>query len=280
MPSVQVDGTELTYIERGRGDPVVLVHGTLGDYRSWQQQMDVFAETYHTISYSRRYHQPNGCSGDESDYSAALHADDLAAFIGGLGLESAHIVGTSYGAYTALLLAARHPDRVRMLVLGDPPVFPFLARSQEGRALRDDFLAKVWEPAGEMMQQGRIEDGVRTFVDGVVEEGAFDRFPQEVQDLILENACEFEVETSSPDFWTPFTCAEAGRVDASTLLLTGDRSLRMFQLIVDELERCLPDCESRRVPDTTHEVTSDNPEAYNQMVLGFLAEGSAEVALR
>lgn len=35
MPAVNVNGTELEYIERGEGDPVVLSHGTLGDYRSW-----------------------------------------------------------------------------------------------------------------------------------------------------------------------------------------------------------------------------------------------------
>lgn len=275
MPTVQLDGTQLEYVERGRGDPVVLVHGTLGDYRSWELQMDAFAETYRVISYSRRYHYPNPCDGDKSDYSAAHHADDLAAFIKGLNLESAHVVGNSYGAYTALLLAARHPQRVRALVLGDPPVFPLLDPSQEGRTLRDDFLAAVWEPAGEMMQQGRIEDGVRIFVDGVVEEGAFDQFPPAVQNQILENACEFRVETSSPNFWTPFSCEDAGRVTTRTLLLTGDKSLRMFQLIVDELDRCLPNSESVRVPKTTHEVSSDNPEAYNEIVLGFLAAHAA-----
>ena len=274
MPTIQANGTQLEYIERGEGHPVVLVHGTLGDYRSWGLQMETFAETYRVISYSRRYHYPNQCKGDESDYSAALHADDLAAFISGLGLESAHVVGTSYGAYTALLLAARHPERVRALVLGDPPVLPLLEHSPEGRALRDDFLANVWKPAGEMMEQGEVESGVRIFVDGVVEAGTFDRFPPEVQDLILDNACEFKIETSSPDFWTPFTCEDAGRVATDTLLLTGDMSLEWLQLIVDELDRCMPNSECVTVPETTHEVTSDNPEAYNEIVLGFLAKHS------
>ncbi len=271
MSAVEVNGTTLEYMERGDGDPVVFVHGTLGDYRSWELQMEVFGETYRAISYSRRYHHPNECRGDESDYSAALHADDLAAFIAGLGLESAHVVGTSYGASTALMLAARHPERVRGLVLGDPPVFPLLDDIPEGRALRDEFLENVWERAGEMARRGETESAIRVFVDGVVEEGAYDSFPSEIQNLIKQNACEFEVETSSPDFWTQFTCEDAQGVTAPTLLLTGDRSLEMFQLIVDELARCLPNNESKRVPETTHEVTSDNPDAYNDIVLDFLA---------
>ena len=274
MSAVEVNGTELEYIERGQGEPVVLVHGTLGDHRSWQLQMEEYSDDYRTISYSRRYHYPNRCDEEATDYSATLHADDLAAFITGLGLESAHVVGNSYGAYTALVLCARHPERARSVVLGDPPVFPLLGNSEEGRAVRDDFLAKVWEPAGEMMRDGRTEEGVRIFVDGVVEEGAYDSFPPHVQELILDNACEFGVETSSPEFWSSFRCEEAGGVETPVLLLTGDRSLRMFQIIVDELDRCLPNTVSKRVPNTTHEVSSDNPEAYNHMVLDFLEDHS------
>jgi non-heme chloroperoxidase len=275
MTTIQLNGMRTEYIEQGQGDPVVLVHGTLGDYRSWEMQMDAFAETYRAISYSRRYHYPGQCSGDETDYSAILHADDLAAFMTGLGLESAHVVGNSYGAYTALFLAARHPERVRALVLSEPPVFPLLDRSPEGRAVRDEFLAKVWELSREFLQRGEMEKGVRTFVDGVIQEGAFDRFPPEVQSMIMDNACEFKVETSSPDFWTPFSCADAGRVATPTLLLTGEKSLRMFQLIVEELERCLPNNEYVRVPESTHDTAGDEVEAYNQIVLGFLAKHAA-----
>jgi pimeloyl-ACP methyl ester carboxylesterase len=65
------------------------------------------------------------------------------------------------------------------------------------------------------------------------------------------------------------------QVETPTLLLTGDRSRKMFQFIVDQLERCLPNSETARVPETTHELSSDNPEAYNEIVLGFLAKHSA-----
>ncbi len=270
MATIKVNGTELEYIEKGKGDPVILVHGTLGDYRSWELQMEKFAESYRVISYSRRYHHPNKCKGDESDYSAVLHADDLAGFITGLGLESAHIVGTSYGAYTALFLAARHPERARTVVLSEPPVLPLMEKNPEGRTLTENFLNKVWKPAGELIQQGNIKEGVKTFVNGVVEPGAFEQFPAEVQQMIMQNACEFKVETSSPDFWTRFTCEEARKITTPSLLLAGDRSIRMLQFIVDELERCLPNNKSVRVPDTTHEVTSDNPEAYNKIVMEFL----------
>lgn len=271
MPTVHVNDTRLEYVERGRGDPVVLVHGTLGDHRSWPLQMDVFPGTYRTISYSRRYHHPNGCDDGGPDYSAVLHADELAELITGLGLESAHIVGNSYGAYTALFLAARHPDRVRTLVLGEPPVLPLLDDHPEGRGLRDEFLAEVWEPAGGTLQQGRLEEGVRIFADGVVGEGAFDSLPPEIRGLILDNAPALGLETASPRYWTPFTCEDAADIATPTLLLTGEESLRMLNLVVIELGRCLPDSECRWVPDSNHDLPAHNPGAYNRIVLEFLA---------
>lgn len=272
MPNIQFSRTSFEYIEKGQGEPVVLVHGTLGDFRSWELQMDAFAKSYHTISYSRRYHYPNPCRGDETDYSAILHAADLAAFIDELGLKSAHVAGNSYGAYTGLFLALRHPERVRSLVLSEPPVFPLLEKNEEGRKLRDEFLSSVWKPAGELMQQGRTEEGVKAFVDGVVSDGAFNNFPPEVQKLITDNGCEFKSETASPDFWTPFSCEDAEQINTPVLLLSGEKSFRMFQLIADELHRCLPNSKYIRVPDSTHEMPADKPEEFNRIVLEFLSE--------
>lgn len=272
MPTVRLDDTELEYLERGSGDPVVLVHGSLGDLRSWAYQLAPFAERYRVVSYSRRHHHPNRCGDGGPPYSAARHADDLAALLDGLGLGSAHVVGSSYGAYTALFLAARHPERARSVVLSEPPAFPLLDHHPEGATVRDRFLAEVWAPAGELLQRGEAEEGVRTFVDGLFGDGAFDQLEREVRDLIMDNACEFRLETSSPDFWTPFTGDDARRIGTPTLLLGGSDSPPMFSFVLDELERCLPDRERATIDGSSHDVPSEDPEAFNDLVLRFLAE--------
>ena len=52
-------GVELHYIEKGKGVPVIFIHGTLGDYSVWQPQLRFFAGSYRALAYSRRYNYPN-----------------------------------------------------------------------------------------------------------------------------------------------------------------------------------------------------------------------------
>src|SRR5436309_3033333 len=124
--TIEVNGTQLHYVERGRGEPVVFVHGGLGDYRSWLPQLATFGDHYHAISHSRRAFFPNRWPPGY-DASMMTHVDDLAALIRGLGLESAHLVANSYGGYVCLNVAVRYPELVRTLALAEPPVQPLLA---------------------------------------------------------------------------------------------------------------------------------------------------------
>src|SRR5262245_12953842 len=99
VKSVFVNGDSLHYIDIGKGDPVVFVHGTLDDYRVWQMEMDTFAKNHRVIAYSRRYAYPNKqVINDSADYSVSIHAKDLAEFIRSLNLGPVHLVGHSYGA--------------------------------------------------------------------------------------------------------------------------------------------------------------------------------------
>lgn len=94
---VRVNGADLHYVERGRGEPLILLHGGQGDYRSCAPQMEEFSRSFRVIAYSRRYNYPNDNPLTPSYRSAYTDADDLAAFIRHLKLGRVHLVGTSAG---------------------------------------------------------------------------------------------------------------------------------------------------------------------------------------
>lgn len=271
MPVVEVSGARLAYVEQGRGEAVVFVHGSLEDYRSWRFQIEPFAQRYRVIAYSRRYHFPNPAQ-DGPDYSAALHAGDLAELITALDLAPAHLVTSSFGGYVALYLAARRPELVRSLVLGEPPLMPWLLALPEGAPLAQAFEATAWEPARRAFAVGQTEAGVGLFLNGVIGAGAFERLSDSSRAMPLDNAAAMAAETRSQQYFSPFTCADAARIARPALLLDGERSPKLFRLITGELMRCLPDATHAMIPGASHAMHLGNSDAYIARVLAFLAQ--------
>ncbi len=113
-------GLAISYREWGRPDgPVaILLHGLTDDSSSWDLVGPVLGQRFRVIAPDARGH---GDTDWAEDYSFAAQADDVLAVMEALGVLAAAVIGHSMGATTAYLVAATHPERVRALVLEDPP---------------------------------------------------------------------------------------------------------------------------------------------------------------
>jgi 3-oxoadipate enol-lactonase len=117
MPSVEVRGTELHYERAGSGEPLLLIQGMSGTHVSWgepfrsalEESFDVVAFDNRGIGLSARISEP---------FTIAEMAEDTAALLAALEIESAHVVGISMGGMIAQELALAHPQRLRSLTLG------------------------------------------------------------------------------------------------------------------------------------------------------------------
>jgi pimeloyl-ACP methyl ester carboxylesterase len=284
MPGIQANGSVFEYRESGSGTPVVFVHGAVNDHRTWEGQIDSFSRRYRVVAYSRRFHYPNPWPGDDVSYSLSLHADDLAALIGALNLAPAHLIGSSYGAYTALTLAVHRPELVRSLVLGEPPVLPLLtADPQDPREMlklltRDPraafLLLKLgigtMEPTKKAVQRGDIERALELFVDGVLGKGGFNQLPSSARTMVRDNAA--SLGPSLADKFEPFPEPKVRAFDRPVLLVCGERSPKLFRRLSDELLTIFPNAEKVTLPGVSHTPHGEDPGAYNQTVLRFLRE--------
>jgi pimeloyl-ACP methyl ester carboxylesterase len=261
-----VNGTPLAYRLLGdSGTPVVFVHGSLGDLNDWDAQVAAFAQTHRVLVYSRRYHPPNPPQDDDQTYSPMLHADDLAALLLQLDLAPAHVVGSSYGAYTALVLALEHPELVRSVVLGEPPVMPLLNRTPEGDALRRDYFATVLDPARAAFARGDSVAGLRVFLSG---EGLATAGRAKIGHAFELRR---EMLASRERYMPLLACRDLGALHTGVLLVSGDRSGPVFHAITSELARCLQNDSIVTIPSAGHAMHASNPAYYNQVVLRYLA---------
>ena len=120
MPTLRVNGYEMAFVERGTGAPLVLVHGTFGDYRSWALQMEPFGARFRTIAVSLRHCWPERWDGEGDDFTVQQHEKDVAAFIAALGAGPVHLIGHSRGGHIAFQVAQHFPDRIGKLALVEP----------------------------------------------------------------------------------------------------------------------------------------------------------------
>ncbi len=270
---ILLGGYSVACMDEGKGQPLVFIHGSLGTFLDFAPAVRHFAPRYRAVTYSRRFHPPNAVEYSDREYTVARHADDLEALLDQLKIESAHVVGSSWGAYVALFLATRRPTLVRTLVLGEPPVFPLLARSPVGNDLLNRFTRETIQPALEDLRHGDGIDGVRLFVDGVTgRPGHFDSLPVKARRLLLLSAEELrrEFETPLASYMPDLTIESLNALTCPVLLLEGERSPKLFHLITDELELAIPGTVRETIPGSGHAMHAANPEAYFRRVGHFL----------
>ena len=283
MPTADVNGTALAYEELGNGDPLVFVHGSASDHRTWHSQKEAFAEQFRVISYSRRYHWPNETISEGTDYTMGEHVDDLQALIRSLDAAPAHLVGNSYGAFLCLLLAVRDASLVRTLVLAEPPVLTlFVSNDPTPLELLKVLVTRPRtavgivrlgtqgiDPATEAFKRGDMEDGLRTFIDAVLGSGAYDRLPKPQKEQVQDNAESLKAELLGPGF-LPLNAEQVQRVKEPTLLVNGEESIGLFHRLTDRLEELLPHSERTEIPEASHIMHEENAPAYNSAVQSFV----------
>lgn len=114
MPFAELpNGINLYYEERGAGEPLLLIMGTGANHTFWGAQTEAYSGHYRTIVYDARGTGQSTVPEDPTTCSMAVMADDAAALLDALGIESAHISGLSLGSTVAQELALRHPAKVR-----------------------------------------------------------------------------------------------------------------------------------------------------------------------
>jgi pimeloyl-ACP methyl ester carboxylesterase len=120
MRRFEINGYPMAYVEEGTEDPIIMVHGSLSDYRYWARQAVPLSASLCVVSVSLRHYYPARWDGIGDDFTTRQHVRDVAAFIEVLGAGPVHLLGHSRGGNIAFWVARYYPGRVRSLILAEP----------------------------------------------------------------------------------------------------------------------------------------------------------------
>jgi len=269
--AVLPSGVELHYLQGGAGEPLVFVHGVMGDWESWAPQWPAFCARYRCTTYSRRYNHPNRNDMASPDHSALVEAEDLRQFMGVLGLERAVLVASSYGAFVALALAVQHPSMVSALVAVEPAMLCYADFTETGRQERARFTHSVIEPANAAFKRGDDALGATLMTGGIHTPGA-STLQGPAMARRLQNARAMRMLALSSNEFPLLSAASLAAIRCPVLLLSGGDTAAIHAEVFRNVCAVMPQSQQVRIPCAGHPVARDQPALFNEVALKFLGE--------
>jgi pimeloyl-ACP methyl ester carboxylesterase len=273
MPKVEVNGIQLDYQINGSGPHLLQIPGAVLGKEAYAAITPVMADAFTVIDYDHRGY--GGSDRPQQKYTIDVWVEDMVGLVDALGIDRTHVHGGSMGSTLALHYAARHPDRVRGLVLS-------------GCTAKSDNMAKahyaVWKAlarAGGMASEALAYEfcakGVsRAFFDGPTGGIGLVRALQEaagrnVSVDVFCDACDVLADVD--------VTAELAAVTAPTLVVVGDEDVLTpadqgllgagGRFIYEHLTAAAFK-EFVVIPGSGHANLLDNPELSNRVVIDFL----------
>jgi pimeloyl-ACP methyl ester carboxylesterase len=221
------------FVEKGSGEPLILLHGNGENCGYFKKQLDVFAELYRVIALDTRGHgqTPRG----DAPFTIRQFSEDLLGFMDEHGIERTHILGFSDGGNIAMVFAMAYPERVARLILNG---------------------ANLTSAGVKLSTQLPIELGYRIAkLSSRKSEKA--RAHSELLGLMVNDP------NVRPE--------ELQGITARTLVIAGTKDV-IKQSETRRIAAAIPDSRLVFIPGD-HFIARRNPEAFNRAVLDFLTDG-------
>ena len=272
LQTVQVEAYRLCYVVKGKGEPIVLIHGYGAGMWVWEKQIDTLAKDYQVFAVDLLGH---GFSDrPKIEYTPETYVRSLKCFMESVGIGKAVLIGNSMGGGIAWGMAVSFPERVKKLVLID--------------AIPPDVLDQVQNDSFRMLVEVKdlpffpyllIASRNRGSIKGVLEECVSNRslITREITDRAFQL---LRIRGTTWALTSTFRHAtEAMRFKESlsliphpTLVIWGEQDLIFPVTVGERLHRILLRSTLRTIPQSGHIPMWETPEAVNPLLLSFLQE--------
>jgi pimeloyl-ACP methyl ester carboxylesterase len=276
MPKISAaDGTKLYVEEIGTGTPVVFVHEYAGDYRSFEPQLRYLCRQHRCVTYSQRGYPPSDVPPDPARYSQAIARDDVIAVMDALGINKAHVVGHSMGAYTALHVGIKYPQRCLSVTAAG------CGWGSTANAATREAMKVLAADTGKMFAQEGIAAAAAKYADAPMRQAFKNKDPRgwaEFARMLAEHSAEGHAHTmlnlqlKRPTLWEMEE--ELKTFSVPLLVIVGDED----DLCLDGsvfLKRTAPTAALLVIPRAGHTINSEEPAAVNAALAELFSAAEA-----
>jgi len=252
-----IQGEPLHYVEAGTGSPVVLLHGSLCDYRYWRWQLKSLSASHRVIVPSLPGYWP---ALDLHNFKTPVQAERLQNLLNTLlDGEPYHLLGHSRGAQVALQMALTHPLDLRSLMLADPGYFYSVDRTEP--TLFNQVLTQL--------EQGHTDEALALFIDTVNGPSTWRQMVSWFKTMVRDNAPTLRKQVQdSADLRLDI---KQLALSCPALLISGQHSPERYKRSIETLKKQLPHAYEITISQAAHGMNLANPNAFNQSLLRFLA---------
>jgi pimeloyl-ACP methyl ester carboxylesterase len=258
VPLLELDGVQLHYEQTGDGPPLVLVHGSAVDARTWDGVVPALATAHRVVTYDRRGY---GRSEHRPVRDHRLHARDLAAVLDQVAAEPAIVVGWSSGGNVAMAVAAHRPELFASLVVVEAPFHG--QRHMNGAVLRTLFRLKLKQARGRHAEA--LEEFLR-FGSALRSGGnAYDQLDERDKDVLRQYPHQVLAEWDPHPFGVMhehLSTATVARIRVPTTWILGGESPPWMSRLHDRVARRRPDLRTAIIPGASHLVHLDRPVEF------------------
>jgi pimeloyl-ACP methyl ester carboxylesterase len=273
MPALKIKDSTIAYTDVGRGDTVLLVHGSASSRRMWQPLAQALAGRYRVVA-------PDLVGyGESTPWRAGLRATDfdvVETFARELGCPL-HVVGHSYGGALALHAALASRSTVTSLALLEPAAFEVLPGA-DGAAYAA--IEAVASRHLELVADGDLDACAAHFMGYWIGAETWAAMPAETRARLTATmpkiAAEFRLLFRRPDRVEGVRMDDIRRLRVPTLLVRGTRTTSVARAIVGRLAATMAHADLVEIADAGHMLPVTHAEPVNAAIEAHLAQASAE----
>lgn len=268
MQTLRVNGYDMAYLEVGTGHPLVCVHGTLGDFRTWYAVIGPLSKKHRVIAVSLRHFFPEHWDGTGDGYRMAQHVADMIAFIEQIEPRPIDLpidlMGHSRGGHVAFRVAQQRPELLRRLVLAEPGgnLDASLASTPSAS------IARGTTAIADLIKAGNIDDGLRRFVDSIDGDGAWAHLPAAAKQQLRDNAITMVGQVHEGR--EPYSKADAEQIRTPTLFIGGGDTKGNLAENHRALAPHVAGSRTAMIANARHWMFDQAPQEYSELVSRFL----------